>query len=80
MNINDDVFNKVEKKTNIKKEDIISIASNLNEGNMKDPATLKDVIHKLSKLAGKDVSEKTENKIIDLILEDKVPKNIDKFF
>lgn len=80
MEINDDVFNKVEKKTHVKKEDLIEVASMLNEGNMKDPQVLSEVISKVSTLAGKEVNKETENKIIDLILADKVPKNIDKLF
>ena len=57
MEINDNVFNKIEKKTNVSKENIINIASKLNEGNMKDPNTLSDIIHELANLTGKNVSK-----------------------
>ena len=77
MEINDNVFNKIEKKTNVSKENIINIASKLNEGNMKDPNTLSDIIHELANLTGKKVSKEKEDKIIELIVNDKVPKNID---
>ena len=77
MEINDNVFNKIEKKTNVSKENIINIASKLNEGNMKDPNTLSDIIHELANLTGKNVSKEKEDKIIQLIVNDKVPKNID---
>ncbi|MCI8794260.1 MAG: stage VI sporulation protein F [Bacilli bacterium] len=77
MEINDNVFNKIEKKTNVSKENIINIASKLNEGNMKDPNTLSDIIHELANLTGKNVSKEKEDKIIELIVNDKVPKNID---
>lgn len=77
MEINDNVFNKIEKKTNVSKENIINIASKLNEGNMKDPNTLSDIIHELANLTGKNVSKEKEGKIIELIVNDKVPKNID---
>lgn len=80
MEINDDLFNKVEKKTNVSRDDIINIASKLNEGNMKDKNTLSGIIGELSKLTGVDVSEEKEEKIIELILNDKVPNNVDKFF
>ncbi len=80
MEINDDLFNKVEKKTNVSRDDIINIASKLNEGNMKDKNTLSGIIGELSRLTGVDVSEEKENKIIELILNDKVPNNVDKFF
>ena len=77
MEINDNVFNKIEKKTNVSKENIINIASKLNEGNMKDPNTLSDIIHELANLTGKNVSKEKEDKIIELIVNDKVQKNID---
>lgn len=80
MELNDSLFNKVEKKTNVSKENIINIASKLNEGNMKDPKTLSEIIQELSNLAGKKVSKEKEDKIIDLIINDKVPNNVDKMF
>lgn len=80
MEINDSLFEKVKTKTNVDKDSIIRIASKLNEGNMKNRDTLSDVIHELSKLTGKKVSTEKENKIIELILNDKVPNNVDKFF
>ncbi len=80
MEINDELFSKVEKKTNVSKEAIINIASKLNEGNMKDPETLSNVIQELAALAGRDVSKEKEEKIIDLILAGKVPTNVDKLF
>ena len=80
MELNDDLFKKVEKKTHVNKDAILNIASRLNEGNMKDRETLSGVIRELSNLTGKSVSENQENKIIDLILNDKVPSNVDKMF
>lgn len=80
MEINDELFGKIKKKTNVDKDDLINIASRLNEGNMKDRDTLSGIIQDLAKLTGKDVSQEKENKIIDLIMNDKVPTNVDKLF
>lgn len=80
MELNDDLFSKVEKKTHVNKDNIINIASRLNEGNMKDPSTLSGIIQELAGLTGKTVSKEKEDKIIDLILNDKVPTNVDKMF
>lgn len=77
MELNDGVFKKIEKKTNVSKENIINIASKLNEGNMKDPDTLSSIIQELANLTGKKVSKEKEDKIIELIVNDKVPKNLD---
>jgi len=80
MNLNDDFFGKVKKKTNVDKESIIDLAKRLNENNMKDENVLKGIIRDLAKLTGKNVSLEKEEKIINAIKKDKVPKNIDKFF
>ena len=78
--MNDDLFNKIEKKTNVKKETIIDLAKELNNGNMKNENTLRKVIQTLSSITGKEVSKDREDKIINTIINDKVPKNIDKMF
>ncbi len=80
MNLSDDFFKKVEKKTNVDKDTILSLADRLNKGNLKDEGTLRDVIKTLSKLTGKNVSQDKEDKIVDTILKDKVPKNVEKMF
>lgn len=73
-------FENVKKKTNVDKETIINLAKMINENGLKDEKTLRKVINKLSILTGKEVSSDLENKIIDTIKEDKVPKNIKDMF
>jgi len=80
MDLNDEFFGKVKKKTNVDKESLIDLAKRLNENNMKDENVLKEIIRDLAKLTGKSVSIEKEEKIINAIKKDKVPKNIDKFF
>ena len=80
MEFNDEFFGKVKKKTNVDKETIVDLAKRLNESNMKDENVLKGIIRDLSKITGKSVSIEKEQKIIDIIKKDKVPKNVDKFF
>ena len=80
MNLNDELFKKVEKKTKIKKYTIISLAEKLNNGNMKDEKTIREVISTLSQMTGKDVSKEKEDKIVNAIIKDKVPKNVEKMF
>lgn len=80
MDLNDEFFGKVKKKTNVDKDTLVDLAKRLNEDNMKDETVLRSIIRDLSKITGKDVSVEKEQKIIDTIKNDKVPKNIDKFF
>ena len=75
----DNFFKKVEKKTNVNKETILSLADKLQKGNMKDETTLKEVINDLAKMTGREVSKEKEEKIIDAVINDKVPQNLDKY-
>ena len=80
MGFSDNFFKKVQKKTNVDKDTILSLANKLQQGNMKDENTLKEVIYDISRITGREVSEEKEKKIIDTILANNVPKNIDKYF
>ena len=48
----DSFFKKVEKKTNVNKETIMSLASKLQQSNMKDENTLRELIIVISNLTG----------------------------
>lgn len=76
----DNLFNKIEKKTNINKETILSLAAKLQKNNMKDEKIIKEVIRDICNLTGKEISKEKEQKIINTIMNDNVPKNIDKMF
>lgn len=76
----DSFFKKVEKKTNVSKDTILSLAEKLQKGNMKDEKTLSEVIDTLSKMTGKKVSDEQKSKIIKKVVEDKVPNNVEKMF
>ncbi len=78
--MNDSLFNKIENKTNVKKSTILDLANKLQNGNMKDKDTLLEVIDELSMITGKSVTEEKKEKIINAIIKDKVPKDIEKKF
>ena len=80
MGFSDNFFKKVEKKTNVNKETILSLANKLQNGNMKDETTLKEVISTLSKMTGREVTKEQEEKIINAVVNDKVPKDLDKYY
>ena len=76
--MNNDIFSKVEAKTKVKKEDIVSLAKSIQNKNLKNEDELRKIIKDVAKLAGKEVSKEREEKIIDAIIKDKIPKNLDK--
>lgn len=71
-------FDRVEKKTNVNKDTILSLAKKLQETDLKNEGSLREVIQTLSKVTGRNVSKEQEDKIINAVVNDKVPKNIDK--
>ncbi len=78
--LDDSFFKRVEKKTKVDKNTIINLAEKLQSGNMKDPATLSEVIDTLSKMTGKKVNKDLKNKIIEKVISDEVPNKIDNMF
>lgn len=80
MKFGDDFFKKVEKKTNVNKDTILNLAQKLQNGNMKDEKTIREVIDTLSIMTGKKVDKDLSDKIVNKIINDKVPENVDKMF
>ncbi len=76
----DNFFKRVEKKTSVDKNTIMSLAKKIQNANMKDEKTLREVVQEISSMTGKEVSKEKEDKIVNAILKDNVPKNIDKMF
>lgn len=75
---NDSFFKKVEDKSGVNKKTIMSLANKLQNSNMKDENVLRDLVKEIGQVAGRDVSKEKEDKIVNAILKDNVPKNLDK--
>ena len=80
FNFTDNFFKKVEKKTNVGKDTIMDLAKKLQQNDLKNEGTLREVIQELGKMTGKEVSKEKEDKIVAAVVNDKVPKDIDKMF
>jgi len=75
----EDLFERIEKKTNVSKDTIIRLAKELQEGDIKNENTLRNIIGEISVITGKTVSKEKEDKIVNMVISDKVPKDIDKY-
>ena len=71
-------FDRIERKTNVKKEDILNLAKTIQGKDLKDEDTLRNLIQEVSRLAGKEVSKEKEDKIIDAVVKDKIPRDLNK--
>ena len=76
----DSFFKKVEQKTNVNKDTILSLADKLQKGNMKDEKVLSEVVDEIANMTGKSVSSEKKEKIIKTIMKYEVPNNVDKMF
>lgn len=77
--MNDNIFKRIEEKTNVDRDTIINLARKLQNGNYKNEQTLKEIIHELSDITGIEVSTEKEQKIINTIVNDKVPNDLEKY-
>ncbi len=75
----EDLFDRIEKKTNVSKDTIINLARKLQDGDFKNEENLRSIISEISILTGKEVSKEKEDKIVEMVINDKVPSNIDKY-
>ncbi len=75
----EDLFERIEKKTNVSKDTIIRLAKELQDGDIKNENTLRNIIGEISELTGKEVSKEKEDKIVNMVISDKVPKDIEKY-
>ena len=73
-------FEKIESKTKVDKETIISLAQKINDHGLKDENTLREVIDHLSTMTGKEVTPEMADKIVETIVADKVPKDVENMF
>ena len=77
MSFSDSFFNKVERKTNVNKQTILNLASKLKNEDLKNESTIRSVIDELASITGKNVTETQKEKIINAVVGDKIPDNIE---
>ena len=79
MNFSDSFFNRVEKKTKVGKDTILNLAAKLQQSDLKNESTLREIIQELGVMTGKEVTKEKEDKIVSAVVNDQVPKDLNKF-
>jgi hypothetical protein len=69
-------LNNIENKTNVKSNDLIKLANQLQGTNFSDEKTVRKIIEQVSKLANVPVSKQTEEQLVKTIINNKVPKDM----
>ncbi len=75
----DKLLDKVSSKTHVSKQDILSLASDLQTKDLNNDENIKEFVNKISKMTNKQVKPEQMNKIINIIKNNQVPTDIDKF-
>jgi len=78
LRFSDNFFDRVEKKSGVGKQTILDLATKLQQNDLKNETTLREVIKELSQITGRNLSKEREDKIIEAVVNDNVPKDIDK--
>ncbi|MFZ4452265.1 stage VI sporulation protein F [Salibacterium aidingense] len=76
MRQNDSLFDQIEKKTNVKQEDLMKLVQSLNGADFQDENTVRKVIKDVSRLAGKSVSRKQEDELVKAVMNNNVPLDL----
>lgn len=78
MDKQEKLLDKVSSKTHVSKQDIIALASDLQTKDLNDEESIREFVYKISKMTNKQVKPKQMDKIISVIKNNQVPKDIDK--
>lgn len=74
----DKFLNRVVEKTNVSKEDIFSLAHDLQTKDLKKEEDVRQFIGQIAKMANKSLNEDKMDKLVDIVKNNKIPKDIEK--
>ena len=76
--MSDSIFDKVEEKSKVKREDILKLAKEVSGSDLTDEDNLRRLIKRVALMAGREVSEEKTEQIISAVKKDKIPKDFKK--
>ncbi|MCM3718945.1 stage VI sporulation protein F [Fictibacillus phosphorivorans] len=69
-------FDKIEKKTSVKKDDIFKLAQSVSGSNLRDERTIRMLISQVSAMAGVAVTKQKEDQIVQAVLNNNIPLDL----
>lgn len=67
----DDMIKKVEGKTGVKSNDIKNLVNSLNGTDLTNEKNIRKLVRQVSRMANKNVSKRTEDMIVDMLIKKK---------
>lgn len=71
------IFSQIKNKTNLKPTEILKVANSVQNADFSDEATVRDLVKQLSDMANKPISKEKEEKLVQTITQNKLPKDLD---
>lgn len=66
-------YEQIEKKTNVKQQDLLELAQSLNQTDLTDEKNVRQLIHHVSRMANVPVSKEKEEELVKAITSKQVP-------
>lgn len=76
MDPNHPLFDFIEKKTQVKKGDIFSLAQSISQANFKDEQTVRGIIARVAHMANVSVPKAKEDALVKAIVQNQIPMNL----
>ncbi|AIF43558.1 stage VI sporulation protein F [Virgibacillus sp. SK37] len=70
------LFDKIQKNANVKPDDVFKVADSVKHADFTDEKTVRQLVRQLAKIANKPVSKEKENKIVESIIKNKMPADM----
>lgn len=70
------LFDKLQKNSNINPDDVYKVADSVKNANLSDEKTVRKLVRHLAKLANKPVSKEKEDRIVQSIVKNKMPMDM----
>ncbi len=74
------IFDQIAGKNDIDKMALFELASSIRDADLKDENVIRDLIKKVSKIANKNIDEKTEEYLVNKIKNEGIPANLTSLF
>ncbi|GAA0481179.1 hypothetical protein GCM10008986_02280 [Salinibacillus aidingensis] len=69
-------FNQIENNANISSDEIFKVADSVKNANFSDEKNVRQLVRRLSKMAGKPVSKAKEDEIVEMITNQNIPMDM----
>lgn len=73
---NNSFFDQVQQSAKVRPDELLKLANSVSQSNLKDEATLRELIGRVSAMANKPVTKEKEDQIVHAILSNNMPTDL----